>query len=232
LADRFLQKLLVPSHISPRINPPSADEERKIEEDKMEATTSRKGSSSSQRSESIESLAARVQRLEDIEAINHLLVRYAQGSDKHNDPDIMVPLFTEDAVFDVGSGYGTYVGQEAIRKFLEGALNIIKWSLHYMISPLIEVAEDGRTAKVFCYLWEIANMPNRDSELEPVLIGGTYDNDAVKLASGEWKFSVVRLRMEIMSPYYKGWVKKPFHDFGIPQTDNCSIVQTLECWPI
>ncbi len=167
----------------------------------------------------LESLARRVQRLEDIEAIEYLLVRYAQGSDKKNDPDIMVPLFTEDAVFDIGSGYGTYVGHEAIRKFLEGAPEIINWSLHYMISPSIQVAEDGQTADVFCYLWEIANMPNSAGELEPVLIGGTYHNDAVKLPNGEWRFKVVRLRMEIMSPYYEGWVKKPFHDFGTPKTD-------------
>ena len=184
----------------------------------METTTSRQ--KSSKQNESVESLAARVRRLEDIEDIKYLLVRYAQGSDQQNDPDIMVPLFTEEAVFDVGSGYGTYVGHEAIRKFLEGAPNIIKWSLHFMISPLVEVAEDGRTAKVFCYLWEIANMENRNGELEPVLIGGTYHNDAVKLANGEWKFSVVRLRMEIMSPYYEGWVKRRFHDFGIPQSES------------
>jgi hypothetical protein len=164
----------------------------------------------------LEDLTARLQRLEDKEAIKHLLVLYAQGSDKQNDPDIMVPLFTEDGVFDVGSGYGTYVGHAAIRKFLEGAPNIIRWSLHFMISPHIEITRDGRSAKVFCYLWEIANMQNRNGELEPVLIGGTYHNDAVKLPDGQWKFSHVRLTMEIMSPYYQGWVKKPFHDFGVP----------------
>lgn len=164
----------------------------------------------------VEALLARIQRLEDKQALENLLVVYAQGSDRQNDPDIMVPLFTEDAVFDVGSGYGTYIGHAAIRKFLEGAPEIIRWSLHYMISPRIDIAPDGRTAKVFCYLWEIANMQNRSDELEPVLIGGTYHNDAVKLPNGEWKFSHVRLRMEIMSPFYQGWVKKPFHDFGIP----------------
>ncbi len=169
---------------------------------------------------SLESLGARIQRLEDIEAIKFLLIRYAQGSDKKNDPDIMVPLFTEDGVFDIGTGYGTYVGHDVIRRFLERAPDIIHWSLHYMISPLIEVAEDGQSANVFCYLWEIANMPNKNGELEPVLIGGTYHNDAVKLPNGEWRFSVVRLRMEIMSPYYEGWVKKPFHDFGVGQTES------------
>lgn len=172
------------------------------------------------RTASLEDLAARIQRIDDKEAIEHLLVVYAQGSDKQNDPDIMVPLFTEDAVFDIGSGYGTYVGHQAIRKFLEGAPNIIKWSLHYMISPLIEIAEDGRTAKVFCYLWELANMENPNGQLEPVLIGGTYHNDAMKLPNGEWRFSHVRLRMEIMSPFYQGWVKKPFHDFGVPAPET------------
>ncbi len=185
-------------------------------------TTSTMGNktASSPEALTLESLAKRIQRFEDIEAIKYLLIRYAQGSDKKNDPDIMVPLFTEDGVFDVGSGYGTFVGHEVIRKFLEGAPNIINWSLHYMISPLIEVAEDGQSADVFCYLWEIANMPNGKGELEPVLIGGTYQNDAVKLPNGEWRFKVVRLRMEIMSPYYEGWVKKPFHDFAIGQNES------------
>jgi hypothetical protein len=167
----------------------------------------------------LEDLADRLQRLEDKGAIEHLLVLYAQGSDKQNDPDIMVPLFTEDGVFEVGSGYGTYIGHPAIRKFLEGAPDIIKWSLHYMISPHIEIGPDGQTAKVFCYLWEMANMENSKGELEPVLIGGTYHNDAVKLPNGEWRFNHVRLRMEIMSPFYEGWVKKPFHDFGVPEPE-------------
>jgi hypothetical protein len=174
-------------------------------------------SAASTQNVTMESLLARIQRLEDKQAIENLLVVYAQGSDKLNDPDIMVPLFTEDAVFDIGSGYGTYVGHDAIRKFLEGAPEIIRWSLHYMISPRIDIAPDGRTAKVFCYLWEVANMQNRNGELEPVLIGGTYTNDARKLPNGEWKFSHVRLHMDIMSPFYQGWVKKPFHDFGVPQ---------------
>jgi hypothetical protein len=50
----------------------------------------------------VQDLLARIQRMEDKEAIAHLLVVHAQGSDKQNDPDILVPLFTKDAVFDVG----------------------------------------------------------------------------------------------------------------------------------
>jgi hypothetical protein len=172
-------------------------------------TTSSGGSTSA--SPDLENLAKRIQRLEDIEAIKYLLVRYAQGSDHKNDPDVMVPLFTE---------YGTFDGHKAIREFLEGAPGIIDWSLHYMISPLIQVAEDGQTADVFCYLWEIANMPDGKGGLEPVFIGGTYKNDAVRLPNGEWRFKYVRFRMEIMSPYSQGWVKKPFHDFGVGQDET------------
>jgi hypothetical protein len=181
-------------------------------------TTSSGGSTSV--SPDLENLAKRIQRLEDIEAIKYLLVLYAQGSDHKNDPDVMVPLFTEDGIFDIGTGYGTYVGHKAIREFLEGATSIIDWSLHYMISPHIKVADDGQTADVFCYLWEIANMPDGKGGLEPVFIGGTYHNDAVRLPNGEWRFKHVRLRMEIMSPYSQGWVKKPFHDFGVGQDET------------
>ena len=164
-------------------------------------------------------LETRVQRLEDIEEIKNLFVFYAQGSDDQNDPDVMVPLFTEDGVFEIGKGYGTYVGHAEIRKFLEGAPNIINWSLHYLISPHVVLSDDGKSADVFVYLWELANMRNKNGELEPMLIGGTYQNEAVKLESGEWKFSKVHLDMEIMSPFYEGWVKKPFHDFGVPDIE-------------
>jgi len=165
-------------------------------------------------------LETRVQRLEDIEEIKNLFVFYAQGSDDQNDPDVMVPLFTEDGVFEIGSGYGTYVGHKDIREFLEGAPDIINWSLHYLISPHVVLSDDGNSADVFAYLWELATMRNKNGELEPILIGGTYRNDAVKLETGEWKFKHVRLDMEIMSPFYEGWVKKPFHDFGVPDIET------------
>ena len=66
----------------------------------------------------VQQLAARVQRLEDIEAIKLLVVRYAQGADRGNDPDIMVPLFADTGVWDGGERFGVYTGKEAIRQFL------------------------------------------------------------------------------------------------------------------
>jgi SnoaL-like domain len=169
----------------------------------------------------LENLAARLQRLEEIEAIKQLISRYAQASDRHNHPDYMLPLFTEDGALDVGSGYGRYQGHEVLREFFLGTPKIISWSLHYNISPMIDVAGDGKTAHAFWYLWELANMPDpkRGGEVA-VWIGGTYDSDVVKEADGQWRFKEIRLKMELMSPYDQGWVKQPWHELGRPGEES------------
>lgn len=176
--------------------------------------------SSPHQKQSLENLGSRIERLEDIKAIEHLIARYAKASDKNNDPDLMLPLFTEDGGLDVGSGYGRFQGHEVLRKFFAGTSSIISWSLHYNISPLIEVAEDGTAAHAFWYLWELANMPDaKTGGQEAVWIGGSYTSDLVKEADGQWRFKEIRLAMEIMSPYSEGWVKKPWHDLGRPKTE-------------
>jgi uncharacterized protein (TIGR02246 family) len=183
----------------------------------MEALTS-SGDSTSKEKGDAANLFARIQRLEDIKAIEHLITRYAKASDKNNDPELMLPLFTEDGALDVGSGYGRYQGHETLRKFFSGTSSIISWSLHYNISPLVEVGKDGKTASAFWYLWELANMPDAKTEgEEPVWIGGSYTSDLVKEEDGEWRFKEIHLKMEIMSPYSEGWVKKPWHDLGRPE---------------
>ena len=180
----------------------------------MEASLNRKP-------ETAEDFIARIQRLEDIEAIKQLIARYAMASDKQNNPDLMLPLFTEDGVLDVGSGYGRYQGHEVLREFLSGTADIISWSLHFNISPLIEISEDGASAEAFWYLWEPANMPDPKTGGQiAVWIGGTYASDVVKGHDGKWRFKEIRLRMEIMSPYDEGWVKKPWHDLGRPSDED------------
>jgi uncharacterized protein (TIGR02246 family) len=180
----------------------------------MEASLNRK-------SEAAEGLVARIQRLEDIEAIKQLIARYAMAADRQNNPDLMLQLFTEDGVLDVGSGYGRYQGREVLREFLSGTADIISWSLHFNISPLIEINEDGAGAAASWYLWEPANMPDPKTGGEiAVWIGGTYTSDVVKEHDGKWRFKEIRLRMEIMSPYDEGWVKKPWHELARPDDED------------
>ena len=157
-------------------------------------------------------LAARVRRLEDIEAIKWMIVRYAQGADQHNNVDIMLPLFADDAVWDAGERFGRYEGKQAIYEFLKGSGRFIGWTLHYMVSPAIKIAEDGKTAQAFWYLWETANMPSAQTqESEAMWIGGTYDTELAK-ENGEWKFTKVNLRVKLLAPYTEGWAKKQVRD--------------------
>lgn len=154
-------------------------------------------------------LAARVQRLEDIEAIKLMVTRYAQGADRGNDVEIMLPLFAENGVWDGGERFGRYAGKETIREFLLGTHAFIGWTLHFMVSPAVEVAKDGQTAKAFWYLWETANMPKPETrEPQATWIGGTYEADLVKESSGEWKFTYLCLNLKLMSPYTEGWAKR------------------------
>ena len=157
-------------------------------------------------------LAARIRRLEDIEAIKWMIVRYAQGADQHNNVDIMLPLFADDAVWDAGERFGRYEGKHAIYDFLKGSGSFIGWTLHYMVSPAIKIAEDGKTAQAFWYLWETANMPSAQTqESEAMWIGGTYDTELAK-ENGEWKFTKVNLRVKLLAPYTEGWAKKQVRD--------------------
>ena len=165
-----------------------------------------------QRQEEKDGLSARIQRLEDIEAIKWLIVQYARGADRNNDVNILMPLFTDDAVWDAGERFGRYEGKEAIRQFLLGSSSFIGWTLHYMVSPAVKMADDGKTAQAFWYLWETANMPHPQTrETEAMWIGGTYDTMLAK-ENGEWKFKRVNLNIKLLSPYTEGWAKKQVRD--------------------
>lgn len=166
----------------------------------------------SQQTENRDDLATRIQRLEDIEAIKWLIVRYAQGADQNNNVDIMIPLFAEDAVWDAGERFGRYEGKAAIRDFLLSSGSFIGWTLHYMVSPAIKIGDGGKTAQAFWYLWETANMPNQQTgESEAMWIGGTYDTELAK-EDGQWKFKRVNLKIKLLSPYKEGWAKIQVRD--------------------
>lgn len=166
----------------------------------------------SQQTENRDDLATRIQRLEDIEAIKWLIVRYAQGADQNNNVDIMLPLFAEDAIWDAGERFGRYQGKAAIRDFLRSSGSFIGWTLHYMVSPAIKIGDDAETAQAFWYLWETANMPNQQTgESEAMWIGGTYDTELAK-EDGQWKFKRVNLKIKLLSPYKEGWAKIQVRD--------------------
>lgn len=149
-------------------------------------------------------LEERITRLEDIEAIKSLVTTYARGADRNNDPAILAPLYTEDAVWEA-EGFGRHEGIEAIaREMAEVGRETILWSLHYMVSPEIRIADDGKSAECFWYLWELAKMPGKDGRPEDNVIGGWYETELVKTDSG-WKFRHVTLVLKLICPAHEPW---------------------------
>jgi len=155
-------------------------------------------------------VADRLARLESSEAIRALVARYAIGADKRNDPDIMGPLFADDAVWEA-EGFTKYVGRDVIAKGLaEVAASQILWTVHYMVSPLIELDADGNSARCRWYLWELATMDN-NGRPEDRWLGGWYDSKLRRETSG-WKFAHVVLDIRLLTPAARPWDGKKMFD--------------------
>ncbi|MGH7906366.1 MAG: nuclear transport factor 2 family protein [Candidatus Binataceae bacterium] len=172
-----------------------------------------------------------LRRAEDFEAIRNLITAYARGCDRGNDPVMLAPLFTPDATWEC-NGFGKYYGREKVAAALKGiAGEKIWWSLHYMISPQIELDSSAERAKLFWYLWESATIPDSDTnEAESHWIGGSYDAEAVREADGRWRFSMMALRLNIASPYGAGWVKQRFPRGNSHQPYFCELEADTYHW--
>jgi len=132
-------------------------------------------------------LASRLDRLESEREIHALVHRYAELCDAAYDPDGLAALFTEDATWssrtrDGSVDFGRYEGREAIRAFFAGASRDLgPMTLHYMLAPRVELAEDGESATGVCYLLAIldqrpASSPPGSADRERVMLGGVYSH--------------------------------------------------------
>lgn len=137
-------------------------------------------------------LAARVRRLEDLEAIRQVMGDYVLAADNRRgysvDVESTMRLFATDGIWDGGARYGRHEGWNAVRDYLLQGRAGIDWSLHHLSNPLIEIAADGQSARGRWYLIELARMLNADSgRTEMTWLGGVYDAEFVREA-GAWKF--------------------------------------------
>lgn len=154
------------------------------------------------------STEARLARLEARAEISDLVARYALGADRKNDPAILGPLFTEDGVWSA-AGFGELAGREAVAAGLAAiAAERVLWSIHYMVSPLVELSDDGETARCRWYLWELCTMAEETGPTDN-WFGGWYDGDLRKTADG-WRFSRVHLDVRLQGEALPQWqLKKP-----------------------
>ena len=133
-------------------------------------------------------LAERIDRLEQIEALRQLKYRYCAAVDANYDADAIAAMFTEDGVWD-GAQLGHYVGREAIRESFRDPNRTVQWMGHGVYNPIIEVM--GDRARCQWYMW-----------LPKILIdgashsfqGGAHD-DRCRRIGGQWFFEHMQVRL-------------------------------------
>ena len=131
----------------------------------------------------------RLSRLEDLEAIRQLKMRYARCCDAGYDAKGIAELFVEDGIWDGGALFGRCEGRDSIRRHFADASSRIPWSLHYILAPELTVADDGARAAGSWYLWQPCVRIVRGVSMQAWL-AGTYRDTYRKLA-GTWLFDTV-----------------------------------------
>ncbi len=147
-------------------------------------------------------LEARIQRLEDIEALKQLKARYAAHCDDDYNADELALLFTADAVWD-GGILGRFVGREAIREFFGSADKAVPFAIHHVTNPILEIEGDRATGS--WYLWQPCTFAEGNQGL---WMAGRY-NDVYRRESGKWHFEHVSIELRMLSPYEAGWAHTP-----------------------
>lgn len=148
-------------------------------------------------------LAKRIRRLEDLEEIRNLRARLARGADADHNLDMIMPLFHEDASITylhptMADRFGAHYGKDAIRKYLASVPdNIMTWSMHYWVSPLIEFDEnDEDRAKGNWYYWGAYNMRNPETkEVEGQNAGAVFYDEYIR-QDGKWLFRKFAVQLE------------------------------------
>lgn len=151
---------------------------------------------------SIDEIAARLTRLEDLEKIQQLKARYCALCDDNYNPQGIASLFTEDGVWD-GGELGKAEGHAAIVKFFERAPSAFSFAIHHVMNPIIEIDGDRATGR--WYLFQPLTRKNREGEAA-MWLAGRYEDDYVRIG-GEWKFKRLKFITRFLAPYDEGWAK-------------------------
>ena len=135
-----------------------------------------------------------------LEQIRRVIALYAKAGDDNNNADALDSLFTDDARWKC-AGFGDFHGRATIvRELAKVGRERILWSLHYPVSPIIDLNETRTAAHAFWWLWELTTMRDATGLETPNWLGATYACDFVRAADG-WKISDLTLDIKQIVPY-------------------------------
>lgn len=158
--------------------------------------------------EQVRALQARLQRVEDKEAIEKLTRAYGFYVDKGQWSQI-VDLFADDGRVEI-AGRGVYIGKKSVDRMFRESLGGGKNGLapgflfnHLVLQGIVDVAPDGKTAEGRWQVFAQVGMYERGA----TWAGGIFQNSYVK-DGGVWKIKSMHYYATYYTPYADGWGKK------------------------
>lgn len=140
----------------------------------------------------------RLARMEAVEAIRRLKIRYAELNDEGFDPDGLVALFTPDGVWDAGE-FGRFVGRNAMRDYWVQTGRVTSFSHHYITNHVVDVEPSVTTATGRCYL---LGMSTREGQAYWMAVRYA---ERYRKVEGEWLFEEMQLLPAFMTAYETSW---------------------------
>lgn len=140
-----------------------------------------------------------IQRLEDVEAIKRLQCAYGYYLEHWMGEEI-IDCFAKNPEASGTFVEGTYKGPEGIRKYFGRMKEVPPEFLHMVmqVSPVITVAEDGKTAYGRWYGYG-GILSRATQPLDPAIMAVIYEMDYIK-EDGVWKILKLRLLMHYAYP--------------------------------
>ncbi|PRZ40464.1 SnoaL-like protein [Antricoccus suffuscus] len=137
-----------------------------------------------------------VREFEDKARIERLFRTYADACDEGYNPELLGPLFTEDAVWAASSesgtsDFGVYEGRAAIIRHFSGASARIPLSHHIAMSPQIDIVVPGKEAtgrwNTIVFM-KLAADPLSERDDEAMMIAAVYRHE-YRCEDGNWLIS-------------------------------------------
>lgn len=152
-------------------------------------------------------LEKRLQRLEDVEAIEKMTRAYGYYIDKQLWPEV-IPLFSDDAVVEI-SNRGVYRGRKGVATLFHDVIGGGHDGLrpgflsnHMVLQGIVDVDPDGKHAKG---RWR-AFIQIGVYQKAALWAEGTYENTYVR-DHGVWKFQTMHWYGTYFTPFDQGWAK-------------------------
>lgn len=159
-----------------------------------------------------EDIEKRLSRVEDIDAIRNVKSMYAYWCDKDYNPTELGKLFVDDAKWE-SNALGNYYGRQEIEGFFASVSERLTWAHHFMINPMVEVADDGRSATGKWALIDLVTLVRKDTgKKDSVVITADYSDTFTKIDNGEWRFQSVNAALKLMAPLSEGWAEREMWD--------------------